>query len=138
MSRFNGWVAQVYGYAVCLICVVIILVSTKSVIDAAFDYSNPLAAGIEYGRFGTVSSYRVYRAEMRPPRGPDGRALPDTVNDAELRKAFLQERAEQIDSARYRALRSLVSSAIFLVLATALFLLHWRWVRRANAESAAS
>ena len=36
--------AQVYGYAVCFITVVTMLIAIKQVVDAAFDLSNPIRA----------------------------------------------------------------------------------------------
>jgi hypothetical protein len=139
MDRINSRIAQIYGYAVCLICVIVILISTKTVIDAGFDYANPLSAGPVYGMFGPASSFDAYRVQARQQavRGPDGRisAGADTsLSEADLRRMFERERAEQAASAKYRALRSLVSGIVFLILATAMFILHWRWIRRTNAE----
>jgi hypothetical protein len=145
MDRINSRIAQVYGYAVCLICVLIILASTRQIIDSAFNYSNPAGSGTVYGRFGPLTSYESYRVAMREQatmmRGPDGRAVtsPDSgLSDAELRKAFASEREEQISTAKFRALRSLVTGVVFLVLASVMFLLHWRWIRRSNAEPVVS
>jgi hypothetical protein len=139
MDKVNGRIAQAYGYAVCLICVIVILVSAHSVIDAAFDYANPLgSAGIE-GRT-IASSYEVYRMQNRRVRhvGPAPDVATDTLSEADMRKAFEAEKSDAISSAKYRALRSLVSSIVFLVLASVFFLFHWRWIRRANAEPIAT
>ena len=137
VDRINSRIATIYGYAVCLICVIIILVSTHSVIDAAFDYANP-AGATYYGPGGNISSYEVWRAdfESRRSAGPNGRVAPDTsLNEKELHRLYESQRAEQLDTGRFRALRSLISSLVFLVLATVMFLLHWRWIRRTNAEA---
>jgi hypothetical protein len=141
MDRINSRIAQVYGYAVCLICVLVILAATHAIIDSAFNYSNPIGSGGVYGRFGPLTSYETYRTGMRQQvmmmRGPDGRALssPDSgLSDTELRKDFENEREQQISAVRFRALRSLASGIVFLVLASVMFLLHWRWIRRTNAE----
>ena len=37
MDRLNRFVAQFYGYAVCLITVIVMLISIKGIIDAAFE-----------------------------------------------------------------------------------------------------
>lgn len=145
MDRINSRIAQVYGYAVCLICVLVILAATHEIIDSAFNYSNPIGSGGVYGRFGPLTSYETYRMAMRQQtmmmRGPDGRmvASPDSgLSDAELRKEFESEREQQISAVRFRALRTLVSGIVFLALATVMFLLHWRWIRRTNAEPVVS
>ena len=62
-------------------------------------------------------------------------ASPDSgLTDAELRKDFESQREQQLTAARFRAMRTLVSGIAFLVLASVMFLLHWRWIRRTNAE----
>jgi hypothetical protein len=65
MDRINSRIAQVYGYAVCLICVLVILAATHEIIDSAFNYSNPVSSGAVYGRFGPMTSYDAYRMGMR-------------------------------------------------------------------------
>lgn len=137
MDRINSRIAQVYGYAVCLICVIVILISTHGVIDATFDYANPIGAGAADGRFGPLSSFEAYRLQSRQTmvRAPGGRVSADSaLSEADLRKLFETERDQQIGTARFRALRSLVSGIVFLILATTMFLLHWRWIRRTNTE----
>jgi hypothetical protein len=140
MDRINSRIAQVYGYAVCLICVIVILVSTHSVIDAAFDYSNP-AGATGYGMAGPLSSYELWRVEFDARRSvrPNGTSARDTsLTERDIRKLYELERTERLNSARFRALRSLISNLVFLILATTMFLLHWRWVRRTNAEPVVS
>lgn len=137
MDRINSRIAQVYGYAVCLICVVVLLASTHQVIDAAFDLTTPLGASGGYGRYGPMSSFEAYRLGARREmamRAPDGRPinLSDTLSAADLRKMYDAERAAQIDTAKFRALRNLVTAMIFMILSGALFLGHWRWIRRTN------
>lgn len=140
MDRLNGRIAQAYGYAVCLICVIVILISTHAVIDAAFDYANPASAVAVTGRMGPANSFEAYRMQSRMTvRTPDGRNVngaDSSVSDAQLRKLYDAELAQQMKAAKYRALRSLVSGILFLVLASVMFLLHWRWLRRTNAEPA--
>ncbi|MDQ6717067.1 MAG: hypothetical protein M3Z17_01835 [Gemmatimonadota bacterium] len=140
MDRINSRIATIYGYAVCLICVIVILVSTHSVIDAAFDYANP-AGATSYGGAGALSSYEMWRVEFDARRSarPNGPAAPDTsLSEKELHQLYQSQRTEQLDSARFRALRSLISNLVFLALATTMFLLHWRWIRRTNNEPSVS
>jgi hypothetical protein len=135
VERASGWIAQVYGYAVCLICVIIILVSTHTIIDSAFDYANPTRSGMVM-RYGP--EYDMGRAPMRRagavavtvPTNDSG--VPDTAE----RRTFRENRQMELDTARYTALRSLVSSIVFLLIATGMFLLPWRWIRRTTSEAA--
>ena len=140
MDRINSRIAQAYGYAVCLICVIVILVSANLVINAAFDYSNPSAA-TSYGMTGPISSYEAWRIEFDARRyaRPNGTSARDTsLTEKDLHQLYESEKAERQNAARFRALRTLVSGIFLLVLASVMFLLHWRWIRRTNAEPVVS
>ncbi len=139
MDRVNSRIAQAYGYIVCLICVVVLLIATRQVIDGALDLANPAAVTANFGsRYGPTTSYESWRIEARRQsvmRGPTGQVAADSVpSDADLRKMYEAERAQQLAGVRFRAMRSLVTGIVFIVLGTILFLWHWRWIRGAADE----
>ena len=139
MDRINSRISQVYGYAVCLITVVVMLIAIKQVVDAAFDLSDPIRAdGGGYGRMGRpITNFELYKMEARrqgPTRNgptPAGeKASSDSAaSDAELKTMYDAEREAAIDNARFRAIRSLVGNLLLIVLAGILFGIHWRWLR---------
>lgn len=145
MDRLNRFVAQVYGYTVCLITVIVMLISIKGVIDAAFDMSDPIRAdGGAYGRMGRpLTNFELYKMEARRQNaGPDqnrpvplsvvvpGKSVGDTISsDTELRRMYDAEREAQIGNTKFRATRSLFSGLLFIVLAGILFAIHWRWLK---------
>ena len=138
MDRINRFIAQVYGYSVCLITVIVMLISIKGTIDAAFDLSDPLRAEGGYGRFGgPLTSFELYKMQARgqiPSErypGPPGtnKTAVDSLSDAQLRQLFEAERDAQIGSAKFRATRNLVSGILFMILAGVLFAIHWRWLK---------
>jgi hypothetical protein len=153
MDRVNSRVAQIYGYAVCFITVIVMLIAIKQVVDAAFDLSDPIRAdGGGYGRMGRpITNFELYKVEARsqapgrdrsmatvssvaPPKG----AADSTSSDAELRKLYDAEREAAIGNARFRAIRSLVGSTLLIVLAGVLFVIHWRWLKERDASPAAA
>ena len=146
MDRINRFIAQAYGYSVCLITVVVMLISIKGTIDAAFDLSNPLRAEGGYGRFGgPLTSFELYKMQARGqipserypgPAGPK-QAGADSLTDAQLKQLFDAEREAQIGSAKFRATRNLVSGVLFIILAAVLFLIHWRWLKGVMAAPSA-
>jgi hypothetical protein len=127
-------VAQLYGYTVCLVAIVMGLTSILGIVEASFDRAAPHLA--EPGDWGwqeaSVSSFEAYRATHARAEqfrsGPD--AKPDTVPEPELRRRYEALRADRIERVRFKARRSLVTNVLTLVLAAALFGWHWRWVRR--------
>lgn len=143
MDRLNRFVAQLYGYAVCLITVIVMLISIKGIIDAAFDLSDPVRAqGGAFGRSGRpLTSFELYKMDARregvrdrgpsPSPAPDGHGTTaDTISsDADLRRMYEAEREAQIGNTKFQATRSLFSGLLFIILAGALFFIHWRWLK---------
>jgi hypothetical protein len=150
----NNRIAQMYGYAVCFITVIVMLIAIKSVVDSAFDLSDPIRA--ENGGFGratpSLTSFELYKIQSRRApvfSSPDGSvmiarggggpapatttakaAAADTVSDAELRRRYDAEREGVIGNTRFTATRSLVSNFLLIVLAAVLFVVHWRWLKQ--------
>ena len=150
MDRMNSRIGQAYGYAVCFITVIVMLIAIKQVVDAAIDRSDPIRAeGGGYGRMGgPLTSFEVYKITvrrqmaMRPYGGPmpvgvgPSQALADTLSDAELRRLYDAERETAIGNVHFRAFRSLVGNLLLIVLAGVLFGIHWRWLKRRDAMPA--
>ncbi|HUQ19500.1 MAG TPA: hypothetical protein VM099_07790 [Gemmatimonadaceae bacterium] len=133
-------IAQAYGYAVCFIAVVTILISTSAIVKSLFDISDPLRAE-GYGR--PLTSFSSYKREQQYQRTGPSRVRPtSTVPDSaarppsetELRQMFEDERLDQIGSVRFRSMKTLVSSVLLMVVAFLLFFIHWRWLRREDQK----
>lgn len=139
MDRINSRISQAYGYAVCFITVIVMLIAIKQVVDAAFDLNDPIRAdGGGYGRMGRpLTNFELYKMEARrqaPARdaaGPVGeKTSPDTTtSDADLKRMYDAEREAAVGNARFRAIRSLVGNLLLIVLASVLFGIHWRWLK---------
>ena len=150
----NNRAAQMYGYAVCFITVIVMLISIKAVVDSAFDLSDPIRS--EGTRFGgttpALTSFELYKIQSRRSpilSSPDGsvmiargggvplpatttsnKAPADTLSDAELRRRYDAEREGVIGNVRFSATRSLVGNFLLIVLAAVLFVVHWRWLKK--------
>jgi len=147
MDRVNSRIPQAYGYAVCFITVIVMLISTKAVVDAAFDLSDPLRAEAG-GR--PIMNFELYKAADRsrlavkdqlapvPASGAPARSKADTLSDSELRKLYDAEREAAIGNARFHAIRSLVGNLLLIILAAVLFTIHWRWLRQRDASPASA
>lgn len=142
MDRSNR-VAQLYGYAVCLIAVVVFLISAKNFVDNTFALSDPLRAHNDrFGMEPAMTSFEAYRTSLArdprasAPQGPGGAAPAQPAPDSVLRARYEALRADRIDQARFDAKRGLTTSGLLLALSIALFLLHWRWLRSPAERSA--
>jgi hypothetical protein len=150
----STWIASLYGYLVCVIAVITLLVSVSGFIDAAFDRSNPLLARGGWGGMGApLTSFEAYRASMYYRETVPGRAvvvsdqvgsaparpLPppsDTLTTEQLRARYEALRADRIAQVSFSATQNLVKDGLLIILAIALFAWHWRWIRsqRETAE----
>jgi hypothetical protein len=144
MDRVNSRIAQAYGYAVCFITVITMLIGIKQVVDSAFDLSDPIRSeGGGFGRNGRpLTSFELYKIEarrqpeMRPGTNGLVRTVADSVSDTDLRKLYDAERDQVIGNARFRAIRSLVGNLLMIVVAAVLFFIHWRWLRERDTVPA--
>jgi hypothetical protein len=132
-------IAQLYGYTVCLIALVVALVSLASILDAAIDRANPLQS--EFGGFTSLTSFEAYKATYRREQTMFERgqpAKPDTVSETTLRQQYDALVKDREAATRYRTTKSLTTGFIFLLISLGLFSVHWRWVRRLNGISRAA
>jgi hypothetical protein len=49
---------------------------------------------------------------------------------------YQEDRTDQIDSVRFRALKILVGAMLLLIVSVVLFTIHWKWLRRQSAPAA--
>ncbi len=127
-------VPQLYGYSVCLVAVVVMLSSLSNLVDRAFSLADPLMGSPAELAWAepSVTSFEAYRATLeraeRLSAGGEPRPR-EVVPEAELRRRYEGLRADRLARARFTARRELTGSAIMLLVAAALFWVHWRWVR---------
>lgn len=128
-------IAQWYGYTVCLVAVVTFLLSARGVVDDLFTLTNPLRSSSRYGT--SLTSFEAYEAtqEMTPRRVQADSIAPPS--EAELRRRYMALREDQIAQSRFDATRGIVASILMLLIATGLFIWHWRWLRALPTGDAA-
>ena len=135
-------VAQLYGYTVCLVTVVTILFTVPSLVDNAFRLSRPLYSLDRFPNFEpSLASFDAYKATYeraaRINLGGDKAAAP-LPNDEDLRRQYEALRAARLEENRFQGQRELVKEVLLLGLAGALFVGHWRWLRRRGDDVAAA
>ena len=125
-------ITQIYGYAVCLVTVITSLIAVASLVDAAFNLSNPLHATGYYDGVN-LASFEAYRMDVQrsPRRRVEEISAPGYLPDEEtLREMYKTARTDRIASVRFRSFRSLTTQVILLVLCTVFFATHFSWMRR--------
>lgn len=123
-------VAQLYGYSVCLVAVVTILISVTSMVGAIFDLSNPLHAGWYNGP--NMASFETYKMDVLRSQGQgDEKSARGYIPDDEtLRLMYEAAKADRIQRVGFQARRTLTTHGLLLVVCATLFVGHWMWIRR--------
>lgn len=134
MERPNR-AAYWYGYTVCLVAVITLLISLNSLVNSAFRMSDPVRGGDRFGV--SLTSFEAYRATLGQRPFPE--AARDTSrprSESDLRAQYEAMRSDHIAQNRFEAQRSIVTNGILIVVAVLLFIWHWRWLRAlANGDA---
>jgi hypothetical protein len=117
--------ATIYGYTVCVISVITFIIALGNMIAAGLDISDPLYAGFKDNTY--LSSFENYKVEAMQSISEDAAYIPD---EATLRTMYDSARNDKIAHAMHTIHRNLTVSGIMLVLSIALFVIHWKWLRR--------
>jgi len=125
--------AQIYGYIVCLVTILVFLFGLPGLVKAIINISD-----IDYA-CGAPSvlteSYEKWRVEfvnnLRDKYDHDeekGRIV-EVPKESELKKIY---ESEKINSRRYfkvRVIQDLIENILLVFVSLALFLFHWKWLR---------
>ncbi len=118
-------VAQLYGYIVCIVTVVVILISIAALVSAIFDFNDPMHAEAQWRRMN-LSSFEAYKIDVMKAQ-PKDQPIPD---DETLHAAYEAAKNDWIEGVRFRAKRSLTISTLLIVISLILFITHWLWLRK--------
>ncbi len=137
----NPVIANIYGYAVCLIAVLVFFIGTATFIAGAFDVVHPMAfhpliardIRLERGAGPSDMMWRerigMQRGAMGPGAMHPGAMPPATGLRARPLAAHGALPATMLANARYAAIRRMTIALAMLVLAGVLFARHWRWLQ---------
>ncbi len=133
-------IQQLYGYLVCLIAIVTLLISVASFTNAVLDLSRPNNAGM-YGPESEASSYAAYRLTQleRTTAVQEKTGRTDLIpTDSAMRADFDSQRATREVYERWSNKKSIITSALMIIVAFVLFMIHWRWLRTLTRQPEAA
>ena len=125
-------ISQIYGYAVCLVCIITILISVPNVITSLIDLSDPMHAGSWYpaGKDRNMASYELYKVDILSEyHGAKGDSTAYVPDEATILSMFEAAKADKIQSATHIARRTVIVFTILTAIAVVLFIIHFRWMR---------
>ncbi len=132
-------IANIYGYAVCLIAVLVFFVGTAVFIGGAFHAVHPtpfhpfVSRNIRIERGGAPGDMMWRERGMHPGIMHPGAMHPGSMSPTGLQPRPLVSNgalhATMLANARYAAIRRMTIALAMLVLAGMLFRWHWRWLQ---------
>lgn len=130
-------IAPIYGYAVCLVSIIATFIAIGMIVNAVFNYADPLHAN-DFSSFQPrdLSSYEAYKLNATELNGPEKNPAAPTsqLSEDEMKKAYEAAKAEKTASVKFNARKSMTNGAIVLLFAVILFFSHWKWLSRLHRD----
>lgn len=127
-------VAQIYGYAVCLVTVLTFLFSVPSLLESSIDLTDIQHSKNYNSNYSSFESYKVHvikdmttSYECDQEIKAKAAKLPD---DQTLMRMYESEKDDSYKNAFHRTKRTLIEKVFFMLLSALLFIFHWKWVRK--------
>ena len=116
--------AQIYGYIVCLVAVITLIICLSVIIPAIIDLGDPLHSGSVFSPQGTPSlaSFENYKMDMLKSSKKEGEqdAQGYVPDDNTLRSMYEAAKADKIQTARHQSMRSIIVSSIIMLVSSLL------------------
>jgi hypothetical protein len=122
--------AQIYGYLVCLVAVITILIAVSALVSAIIDLSDPIHSGwAPPQNLASFDNYKMDILKSAPKEGEAARTayIPD---DQTLHAMYEAAKNDRIQFVRHEANRAIIINIILSVICILLFVTHWRWMRK--------
>jgi len=123
---------QIYGYLVCLVAIITVLICASTLVYAILDLGDPIHAGYTPPGTPSLASFDNYKMDILksvPKEGESAKTayIPD---DQTLHAMYEAAKDDKIQFIRHEANRTIVIDSILIVICIVLFVTHWRWMRK--------
>ncbi len=125
--------AQIYGYGVCLIAVITLLITITTLVNSIFDLQDPLHSGWRQPG-ASLASYENYKMDiLKSTQKGEGTAQSSYIPEEKTIMAMYEAaKDDKIQSAKHSAHQSITISTLLIVISIILFITHWQWLRKMN------
>ena len=132
MEKSTRIVAQVYGYAICLVAVITFLISTGGLITAVIDRGDPLHSGFTQAGSPSLASFENYKFDvMRSiPKGTETNIENYVPTEQTLKSMYEAAKNDKIQSSLHQSNKFILINSFLIVICIVLFFVHWNWMRR--------
>ena len=126
-------IPMIYGYAVCLVTIITVIISVAAFVNAVIDLGDPLYAERDYNKTPSLASFDNYKMDIYSSSDKEKAFLPD---DQTLRAMYEAEKADKIHSVKHRSNRTMMVNGLLIILCIVFFTFHWRWMRKLSKSGA--
>ncbi|SYZ74511.1 hypothetical protein TRIP_C90139 [Candidatus Zixiibacteriota bacterium] len=126
-------IAMIYGYAVCLVAIITLLIAIPNMVNSIIDLGDPIHSGGFYSpaKQPSLASFENYKMDVLSTPQSEGKTgvtayVPD---DQTLRAMYEAARDDKIASALHIARRTIVVFGLLTIISALLFIIHFRWMR---------
>jgi len=120
-------IPRIYGYATCLIAIVIFLLSLSPLVQSIMDIRNIEYSGQYYPTSRSFNQFKLRVLE----RASDKSAGTD---DATLKILYEDDKRDAYNRAYVKIRGIVVVNTIMLIVSIILFISHWLWIRKIKEE----
>jgi len=122
-------IPQVYGYAVCIVAIITVLISVADLITSVLDASDPLYA---WGDNKELSSFENFKVDALKSGKNEASYMP---NDETLRIMYEDAKNHKIRRVKHQTSKSIIVSSILIIISVTLFIIHWRWMKKVELQA---
>jgi hypothetical protein len=132
MEKSTRIVAQVYGYAVCLVAVITFLISTAGLITAIIDLGDPIHSGFPQQGSPSLASFENYKLDVMrsSQKGAETSTESYVPTEETLKSMYEAAKNDKIQSSRHLANKSILINSFLIGICVVLFFVHWLWMRK--------
>jgi len=120
-------IPMVYGYGVCLVAVITVIISLASFVNAVIDLGDPLHAERNFSKAPSLASFHNYKMDVYNSSEKEKSFKPD---DETIRLMYEAAKKDKIGSVKHRANRTMIVNGLLIIISIVLFGFHWWWMRR--------
>lgn len=118
---------MIYGYAVCLVAVITVIICVAGLVNSVMDLSDPLHAERDYSKSPSLASFENYKMDLLTSSEKELSYVPD---DETLKAMYESAKDDKIRGVNHRAFRDIMVNGLLIVICVVLFIFHWRWMQR--------
>jgi hypothetical protein len=126
-------IALIYGYLICLVAIITLLIAIPSLVNSIIDLSDPIHANNSYSsaRQASLASFENYKMDILTSPQKEGQStVPGYIpDDQTLRAMYEAAKADKIQSALHIAHRTIIVFSLLTIISVVLFITHFKWMR---------